>query len=113
PSAAQSLPPHLAIWLTALPPPANPKLPPAYTSLPKTASAYTEPPVPKPRFDQLLPFHLAMKYIVLTPTFVKVPPAYRFVPDTASAYTLVPRKGSPPPIPAPSAHQLLPSHLAM
>ena len=36
------------------------KLPPAYRSLPDTASAYTSLFIPEPSALQLLPFHLAM-----------------------------------------------------
>src|SRR5437667_6217154 len=59
PSAPQLLPSHLAIRLAALPP-AVVKLPPAYRSLPDTASAYTLLFIPKPTALQLLPFLLAM-----------------------------------------------------
>src|SRR6188474_1933950 len=65
PRADQLLPFHLAIRLAALPP-AVVKLPAAYASLPEAASANTYatepllPPIPEPRADQLVPFHLAI-----------------------------------------------------
>src|SRR5260370_32198937 len=92
-------------------PPASVNPPPAYRSLPDTASANTVPPSPEPSADQLLPFHLAIRLAALQPAFVKSPPAYTSLPDTASADTL---PMSPPLIiPEPSPHQLLPSHLSM
>ena len=41
-------------------PPAGVNAPPAYRSLPDTASAYTSLLIPDPSADQLLPFHLAI-----------------------------------------------------
>jgi len=46
--------------LVAAIPPAVVKPPPAYRSLPDTASANTEPFNPEPNALQLLPSHLAM-----------------------------------------------------
>src|SRR6266487_4122423 len=85
--------------------------PPAYRSLPDTASPYTLLSIPEPRADQLLPSHLAMLAAGMPPpvpenTFVNPPPTYRSLPDAASTCT-------GPSIPEPSADQLLPSHLAM
>src|SRR6266568_2915852 len=87
-------------------PPTVAKLPPAYRSLPDTASASTVLFIPEPRADQLLPSHLAMLLAALPPAVVNCPPAYRLLPATASAATK-------PSIPEPSADQLLPFHLAM
>src|SRR5438094_1003138 len=93
-------------------PPAILNPPPAYRSLPDTASAYTlaepklPPPIPEPSADQLLPSHLAMELATLPPAVVKLPPAYTLLPDTASADTTLS-------IPEPNAVQLFPSHLAM
>src|SRR6266511_3477658 len=89
PSADQLLPFHLAMFVATLPP-AVVKAPPAYRSLPDTASAYTKglgPPIPEPSAVQLLPFHLAMLAAALPPAVVKYPPAYKSLPDTASAST--------------------------
>ena len=47
------------------------KLPPAYRSLPDTASAYTHPFTPKPSALQLLPFHLATNLTALPPSVDK------------------------------------------
>src|SRR6266702_3312489 len=94
------------------PPPAVVKLPPAYTSLPDTASADTALFIPEPSADQLLPFHLAMELAALPPAVVNSPPAYTLLPDTASADTLM-GLPLPPPTPEPSADQMLPFHLAM
>src|SRR5439155_842745 len=86
--------------------------PPAYTSLPDTASAYTSvpapkaPPIPEPSADLLLPSHLAMLVAAPPPAVVNPPPAYTSPPDTASARTS-------PSIPEPNADQLLPFHLAI
>src|SRR6266571_3348995 len=92
-------------------PPAVVKSPPAYRSLPDTASADTEvpkmpPPIPEPSAVQRLPSHLAMLLAVPPPAVVNCPPAYTSLPETASADT-------PPFIPEPSAVQLLPFHLAV
>src|SRR5213593_4207952 len=84
--------------LAALPP-AVVKSPPAYRSLPDTASAYTTLSIPEPSADQLLPFHLAIRLAALPPAVVNPPPAYRSLPDTASAHTMAF-------IPEPSAVQL-------
>src|SRR5206468_3441984 len=120
PSADQLLPFHLAMKLAVLPP-ALLNRPPAYTSLPDTASAYTMggywppwPPqhIPEPSADQLLPFHLAMIFAPLSPAVVNTPPAYTSPPDTASAYTERALRSSSP-IPEPSADQLLPFHLTI
>src|SRR5437899_30044 len=100
--------------LVAALPPAVVKMPPAYRSLPDTASADTVPPIPDPSADQLLPSHLAMLVAALPPAVVNTPPTYTLPPDTASASTPGPLpKGSPPPTPDPSAVQVIPSHLAM
>src|SRR6266511_2362917 len=74
PSADQLVPSHLAIPLAALPP-AIVKLPPAYTSLPDTASADTWAFIPEPSADQLLPSHLAMLLATLPPAIVNLPPS--------------------------------------
>ena len=109
PSAVQMLPFHLAMFLAGLPP-AVVNLPPAYKSLPDTVIAYTageEPPlIPEPNGVQLLPFHFAMQLAGLPPAVVNMPPAYRSLPDAANANTLLF-------IPASSADQVLPFHLAM
>src|SRR6185436_14391002 len=110
PRALQLLPFHLAI-LVAATPPAVVKLPPAYRSLPDTASAATlvkKFPLPTPESNalQLVPFHLAMYLAGTPPAVVKLPPAYRSLPNTASVNT-----GSF--IPEPSALQLSAFHLAI
>src|SRR5437667_8890586 len=97
--------------LLAALPPAVVNWPPAYRSLPDTASAPTTRaspfiPMPEPRLDQLLPFHLAMLLAALPPAVVNWPPAYTWLADTASAFTPM---GEPPPISDPRANQLLPS----
>src|SRR5947199_4852854 len=89
-------------------PPAVVNPPPAYKSLPTTASADTLLFTPEPRGDQLRPSHLAM----LVPWLTYAPPTYRSLPDTASAYTPPPEHAKSPGPPEPSDHQLLPSHLA-
>src|SRR5436305_11362307 len=80
-------------------PPAVVNQPPAYRSLPDTASALTL--ILEPNADQLLPFHLAM----LAAAMSNAPPAYRSMPDTTNAITA--------PSPEPSADQVVPFHLAM
>src|SRR5207249_4921789 len=107
PSADQLLPSHLAMSFAALPP-AERKSPPAYTSLPDTASADTEKLAtnPEPNADQLLPFHLAMLTAALPPAVVNLPLPDTPPIDTASADTKGPLR--PPLIPEPSAVQLLP-----
>src|SRR6266567_1985753 len=94
-------------------PPAVAKSPPAYRSLPDTASALTSQFIPEPSADQLLPSHLAMFVAGPPPAVVKLPPAYRSLPETASACTRREKSALSPPIPEPSADQLLPFHLAM
>src|SRR5712672_2408928 len=92
------------------------KTPPAYRSLPSTASAITlgkTPPIPEPTGVQLPPSHLATLVAGLPPAMVKFPAAYRSVPETASAYTPKEVPEKPPPSPVPSGVQLLPSHLAI
>src|SRR5260370_31747836 len=86
PSSVQLPPFHLAMELAALPP-AVVNWPPAYRSLPDTASAHTASFIPKPSADQVLPFHWAMFVSALPPAVVKSPPAYTSLPDTASADT--------------------------
>src|SRR5437899_3239453 len=111
PSADQLLPSHLAMFVAALPP-AVVKAPPAYRSLPETASAYTLPFIPEPSAVQVLPSHLAMSLAALPPAILKRPPAYTLLPETASEYT----KGSEevsPTSPKPNGDQLVPFHLAM
>ena len=56
-------------------PPAVVKPPPAYRSPPDTASAATLLPIPEPKADQLLPFHLAMFVAAMPPAVSKKPPA--------------------------------------
>src|SRR5437867_832497 len=87
--------------------------PPAYRSLPDTASAATAASFTPPSPLHLPPVHLAMLLAATPPAVVKPPPAYRSLPDTASADTAAGLNPSPPPIPEPSALQLLPFHLAM
>ena len=79
-NADQALPSHLAMLL-ATAPPAVPNSPAAYKSPPNTASARTLDelllslgPIPEPRADQLLPFHLAMPLANTSPTIEKLPP---------------------------------------
>src|SRR5262249_35343191 len=112
PSALKLLPLHLARPLAAMPP-AVVNWPPAYRSLPDTASADTKSrqprqplPNPEPNADQLLPFHLAIWFAGMPPAHVNQPPAYRSLPDTASADTVSF-------IPEPSGDQLIPVKLAM
>src|SRR5690242_14494658 len=111
PSGVQLLPSHWATLVAGFAPDMV-KLPPAYSLLPDTASAYTpkevpgNPPAsPGPKADQLFPSHLAMLVAGLPPAAVNAPPAYRLLPDAASAYTR-------PLTPEPRADQLFPSHLA-
>jgi hypothetical protein len=59
PTGDQRVPFHWAMPLAAMPP-AVEKSPPAYTVLPDTARAYTEPFIPEPIGNQLLPFQCAM-----------------------------------------------------
>src|SRR5258706_14992535 len=92
-------------------PPAIVNWPPAYRSLPDTASAHTQgpykpPPTPEPSAVQVLPFHLAMLVAALPPAVVNSPPAYTSLPETASAYTV-------PFTSEPRLVQVLPFHLAM
>src|SRR5437016_5796822 len=95
--------------LVAALPPAVVNAPPAYTSLPDTASASTVQFIPEPSADQLLPSHLAMLLAALPPAVVNPSPAlYTSLPSTANAYAWE----SEPAIPEPRADQLLPVHLA-
>src|SRR5438552_5919646 len=86
--------------------------PPAYRSLPDATSAFTsgephsEHPIPEPRGNHALPFHLAMRLALTAPAVVKVPPAYRSLLETASAATELS-------IPEPRADHALASHSAM
>ena len=73
--------------LVAALPSAVVKVPPAYRSLPDTASAVTPPFNPEPSAVQLLPSHLAIQLAALLPAVLNSPPAYRSLPDTASART--------------------------
>src|SRR5438874_5795181 len=98
-------------------PPAYWNDPPAYRSLPDTASASAPKLIvsPEPRFVHVPPFHLAMLVAATAapPLFVadvNKPPAYRSPPDAANACTY---RSTPPPTPEPSADHVLPSHLAM
>src|SRR5216117_435538 len=59
---------------TFLPAVLNP--PPAYRTLPDTASANTGPFIPEPSADQPLPFHLAIPLAALPPAVVKSPPPH-------------------------------------
>src|SRR5579871_858630 len=62
--------------------------PPAYRSLPESASARTVPFTPEPIEDQLLPSQMAMLSVTtLVPAITNEPPTYRLVPDTASVFT--------------------------
>src|SRR5438552_11578791 len=79
-------------------PPSKMGAPPAYKSLPDTASDQTLGIIP-PNADQSLPFHLKTEPL----TAQGLVPAYRSFPDTASASTLSPSN--------PRADQLVPSHL--
>ena len=95
-------------------PPAAVKRPPAYKSLPVSASVSTRAPgriefIPEPSATQLLPFHRAMFLAGLPSAVVNLPPAYKSLPDTVSAYTA----GEEPLIPEPNGVQLLPFHFAM
>ena len=50
------------------------KVPPAYTLLPLTASAYTVLPAPLPNADHVVPSHFAMWFALTPPAVVKSPP---------------------------------------
>src|SRR5262245_53242332 len=52
------------------------KVPPAKTSLPRTAMALTTPGTPAPSADHSAPFHRAMLRAAAPPALVKLPPAY-------------------------------------
>src|SRR2546422_75000 len=95
--------------LAALPAVRN--APPAYKSLPDTASANTGPFIPESSADQLLPSHLAMWLAYCPPARANHPPAYTSLPDTTSAFTDGKYEPSPH-SPKLSADQLLPFHLA-
>src|SRR5205823_9752504 len=71
PKADQLLPFHLAMLVAALPP-AVVKSPPAYRSLPDTASADTNWFIPEPKADQPMPSHLAMLVAALPPAVVNL-----------------------------------------
>src|SRR5437870_9699630 len=86
PSAVQLLPSHLAMELAALPP-AVLNLPPAYRSLPDTASANTAPRNPEPTAVKLSAHHLAPDTSALPTPAVTSTPAYTSLPDTARADT--------------------------
>ena len=87
-------------------PPAAANTPPRYTSLPLTAIVRTVSSTPLPNADQLLPFHLAIRFTAAGPAFVKAPPTYTLLPLTRIALTVEST-------PLPSADQLLPFHLAI
>src|SRR5688572_2297139 len=57
--------------------------PPAYTSLPDTASARTSPFIPEPRADQLLPSHLAIRLAATPPAAACRPYLAPCLPITA------------------------------
>src|SRR2546426_1036663 len=68
--------------------PAIANWPPAYKSLPDTASASTRSFIPEPIAVQLSPFHLAMTLAITSPTAVKSPPMQRLpAPSTTAAST--------------------------
>src|SRR5438876_3912117 len=74
-SADQLLPFHLAMLFAGMPP-AIVNGPPAYTSLPVTASArssgpFAPPLTPQPRTDQFAPSHFAMPLAGAPPAVVK------------------------------------------
>src|SRR5687767_2703265 len=101
--------------LTAIPP-AVAKLPPAYRSLPDTASEFTGraySPTPDPSALQLLPFHLAMLVAAIPPAVAKKPPAYRSLPGSTSASTSPITPPPPALLDRTKVLQLLPFHLAM
>src|SRR5260370_41482647 len=91
-------------------PPAVVNAPPAYRSLPDTASARTVWFSPEPSRDQLLPFHLAMLLAELPPAVVKRPPAYTSLArnsvacgkSVALGRRRIIENQSPPATPAPS-----------
>src|SRR5688572_22708032 len=116
PTADQLVPSHLAMrWAGT--PPADVNRPPAYNASPlpssKVARAKTSANNPMPTADQLVPSHLAMRWAGTPPADVNSPPAYNASPlpssKVARAKTLsfIPLPG------APTADQVVPSHLAM
>ena len=114
PNCDQPLPSHCTMPLSTTNPFASKKPMPAYKVLLDTASAVTRPFIPRPSADQLVPSHSAMELAVTSPAIPKSPPAYSVLSDTASARTAPTSEySSPPPIPAPSADQLVPFHCAI
>src|SRR5688572_24907526 len=106
PIADHDAPFHMATRGTETPP-AVLNIPPAYTSVPETASDSTVRSIPVPMLTHDVPFQRAMLF--RDPASVKWPPASTFVPDTAIALTKsLPRVPRPDPI----ADHALPSHLA-
>ena len=94
--------------LLAALPPAVVKSPPAYRSLPDTASADTPSPfIPEPSADQLLPFHLAMLVGRAAARRREIAPRIQVAARHRQRIHIAPF------IPEPSADQLLPFHLAM
>src|SRR5260221_570048 len=90
PKADHTLPSHFATQLALVAPPAVVKLPPAYRSLPNSASPLTSLFTPNPKADQAVPSHFATRDALLPPALVKAPPAYTLLPDTAKALTAPP-----------------------
>src|SRR5439155_683811 len=99
PSADQLLPFHLAIPLAGLPP-AVAKTPPAYKSLPDTASADTTgppgspPPTPEPIADQLHPSPHPSPSSCYPPTYQYTYPRRRPPPRNNPPHTA--RRPTPP-----------------
>ncbi len=120
PNTLQMDPSHLAIQFASRPP-ALSNWPPAYTSAPDMAMAYTVADIPSvimvipsPSALHSDPSHLAILFAGDMPAVSKLPPAYISpVPEIAIADTLpaLPSKVTP----FPSALQVSPtvSHLAM
>ncbi len=84
PSDAQPAPFQRATRAAGVPP-AVVKLPPAYRSVPITASARTVLFMPEPSADQVAPFHIAMREAGTPPAVWNAPATYRSDSMTASA----------------------------
>src|SRR6267143_6197955 len=97
PKLDQAAPFHFAMPLTGIPfgPPARSRSPPTNTSLPLTAMDQTDPRIPPPKGDQVLPSHV-------TRLPLKVPAKSRLPSDTNA-------NGRRPRLP--TGVQACPSHL--
>jgi hypothetical protein len=99
-------------------------LPPALTNLPPTnnlslefmAREFTKvqaSPIPAPRADQDVPFHLAIRLAVTPPAVVKLPAAYKLPLESIARLSTLPPAPSAEVTPVESADHDAPSHLAI